>query len=138
MTLSAWVNASASTEFFRPIVGKGDHAYMLRHGSGETFDFFIHSSGAWHQISATAPDALYLDSWVHVVGTFDGSDIKLYINGVLAASEAYSGTMSLAEHDVNIGRNSEVIDRVYEGGIDDVRIYGRGLTDAEVLYLSNH
>ena len=138
VTLSAWVNASASTEFFRPIVGKGDHAYMLRHGSGETFDFFIHSNGAWHQISATAPDALYLDSWVHVVGTFDGSDIKLYINGVLAASEAYSGTMSLAEHDVNIGRNSEVIDRVYEGGIDDVRIYGRGLTDAEVLYLSNH
>lgn len=138
VTLSAWVNASDSTEFYRPIIGKGDHAYMLRHGIGETFDFFIHSNDAWHQISAAVPDALYLGSWNHVTGTFDGTEIRLYVNGVLAATQAVSGTISRAPHEVNIGRNSEVIDRVYHGAIDDVRIYDRALTEAEVLYLSNH
>ena len=138
VTLSAWVNASESTEFFRPIIGKGDHAYMLRHGSGDTFDFFIHSNDAWHQISVLVPDALYLNAWNHVVGTFDGSELKLYVNGVLRTSQAYAGTISVAPHAVNIGRNSEAIDRVYQGSIDDVRLYDRALTEAEVLYLSNH
>ncbi|MCP4452204.1 MAG: LamG domain-containing protein, partial [Planctomycetes bacterium] len=137
LTLSAWVLASEPAESLRPIVGKGDHAYMLRHGSGETFDFFIFSSGAWHQISAAAPDSLHLNSWNHVAGTFDGSQLRLYINGVLSTSQDYAGTISVAEHNVNIGRNSEVIDRVYRGSIDEVRIYNSALTDTEILYLSN-
>ena len=137
ITLSAWVYASEPAESLRPIVGKGDHAYMLRHGSGETFDFFIHSSGAWHQISAPAPEALYASAWIHVAGTFDGSQLRLYVNGVLATSQDYAGTISLADHEVNIGRNSEEIDRVYRGAIDEVRIYNSALTEAEVLYLSN-
>jgi len=137
VTLSAWVNASAPAESHRPIIGKGDHTYMLRHGSGETFDFFFHSNGGWHQISAPVPDSLYLNAWNHVAGSFDGSQIRLYINGVLGASQDYAGAISLATHDVNIGRNSEVIDRAYRGIIDEVRIYNSALTDAEVLYLSN-
>ncbi|NQV36161.1 MAG: discoidin domain-containing protein [Phycisphaeraceae bacterium] len=137
ITLSAWVYAAEPAESLRPIIGKGDHAYMLRHGSGETFDFFIYSSGAWHQISAFAPDSLYQDSWNHIAGTFDGSQLRLYINGMLATSLDYTGTISLADHDVNIGRNSEVIDRVYRGTIDEVRVYNSALTEAEVLYLSN-
>ena len=57
---------------------------------------------------------------------------------MLRSSQAYTGTISVAPHAVNIGRNGEAIDRVYQGTIDDVRLYDRALTEAEVLYLSNH
>ena len=76
-------------------------------------------------------------SWHHVAGTFDGTQLRLYVDGSLADSMDYTGTIATTTYPVNIGRNSQNTDRLYEGAIDEVRIYNRALTEGEILFLAN-
>jgi hypothetical protein len=77
------------------------------------------------------------DKWYHVVGTWDGTTSKLYINGVLDNTETFSGvTVSndykLLELGNHYGTHS------YHGIIDEVRIYDRTLSNDEVKELYNN
>ncbi|MFZ0033784.1 MAG: LamG domain-containing protein, partial [Sedimentisphaerales bacterium] len=70
--------------------------------------------------------------WHHVAGTYDGNEVKLYIDGVLKATTAHSGTIGTNTYNVNIGTNSQYPERLYNGLIDDVRIYDKALSQAEI------
>jgi hypothetical protein len=79
-------------------------------------------------------------TWVHLCGVFDGSVYSLYRNGALAASTSDS-TSPPPNIDTPwaIGARApqpDNLERLMEGEIDDVRIYGRALTDAEVQALA--
>ena len=63
--------------------------------------------------------------WYHIVGTYSGSLIKLYVNGEEQASEACEGDILKREQPLNIGGT-------YKGIIDEVRIYSRALSENEV------
>jgi hypothetical protein len=79
-----------------------------------------------------------MNTWVHLAATEDGTTTKLYRNGVLVASSApHSGSLAAENTNVCIGAgandatlacNSEFVD----ARIDEVRIYGRALTAAEI------
>ena len=71
----------------------------------------------------------------HIVGTFDDTSAKIYINGVLDSSFVLtsSGYRDVDNH-LKIGYEKPgLFERQFEGTIDDVRIYNRALTDTEVL-----
>lgn len=74
------------------------------------------------------------NEWVHVVGTIDGTDIKLYKNGALGQSGT-GGSGSLdSGHNYYVGGitgQSQDMD----GLIDEVRVYDHALTPQEVQYL---
>jgi hypothetical protein len=80
---------------------------------------------------------LPLKKWSSVVGTYDGKLARIYLNGKLAGKIKLQRQCSIANDVGNlyIGDNPE---RAYEGnvpfqgGIDEVRIYNRALTAAEV------
>jgi hypothetical protein len=80
--------------------------------------------GWWHPDSTT----LQKDKWYHVVGTYDGSMQKLYINGVLNASRTRHG-------DLRPGYCIYISHFYYSfaGLIDEVKVYGRALSNLEVL-----
>ncbi len=83
-----------------------------------------------------------LHEWNFVVGTYDGNTIKLYVNGVLMASNnAVTGNMFSSANDIYIGKTQNTEDRPYydytKGKIDDVRIYNRALNQEEILMLYN-
>src|SRR6185295_10030858 len=69
-----------------------------------------------------------LNSWSHVAVTFDGSMLRLYINGVDAGSRAATGTLlpSLPEAGMLGGASA------FAGTIDELRFYRRALSQAEV------
>jgi hypothetical protein len=71
--------------------------------------------------------------WNHVLGSWDGDTIRLYINGVEGASDSYSGNMSWKQ--LQIGRCGHD-DYNLNGRIDDLRIYDRILTNAEINALA--
>lgn len=76
--------------------------------------------------------------WYHVVGTFDGSTIKVYIDGGSpAASTSYSGSIGVSGYPVNIGRGTYDDTRIFDGAINDVGIWDRALTTSEIDYLYN-
>ena len=67
--------------------------------------------------------------WHHVIETYDGTNIRIYIDGVLDVEQAVSINTVL-----NVGRIGANIrgDEFFHGSIDEACIYGRALTDAEV------
>jgi len=125
LTIEAWVKPGVNNTH-GPIVAKGDHQYALKLGmDGTDLEFFIYD-GAW--ITCTCPLPYdWEDNWHHVAGTYDGSTLRVYIDGDLENSCSYTGTIDSSAYPVNIGRNSEHTDRYFNGVIDKVRIYHQAI-----------
>jgi hypothetical protein len=137
ITLSAWVNTSDSGNGEdNPFVAKGDESYAIKHSDSNSIDFFIYDNEDWHTAYSPVYDS-FNGEWYHVAGTYDGNQLKLYINGGLVNSLDYAGSIGTSTYPVNIGRNSQETGRFYEGAIDEVRIYNRALTESEILYLAD-
>jgi hypothetical protein len=68
--------------------------------------------------------------WMHIVLTYDGSEIKLYLNGVLVNSTLYSGALNTNSNDIRLGY-------IYRGYLDEIYIYENSLSDSEILDIYN-
>jgi hypothetical protein len=78
------------------------------------------------------------DTWYHFVGTYNGTNIKSYLNGVQQASESASGNLYNSSDDLTIGGDPD--SSYFDGLISDVRIYDRTLTASDItqLYSEGH
>jgi hypothetical protein len=134
ITLSAWVNTNdAGNGQHNPYVGKGDQTYSIKHASSNTIEFFIYDDG-WHTANVRV-DSSFNGEWHHVLGTYDGSELKTYVDGVLGATVAHQGSIDVQTHNLTIAMNSQETDRFYDGIIDEVKIYNRALSPAEIRFL---
>ena len=77
------------------------------------------------------------NTWYHLVGTYDGTDAKLYINGEVKGTAIGSGNIRVSTTNVYIGQWGDGTAR-FNGLIDEVRIYNRALTAAEISDLYNN
>ena len=80
----------------------------------------------------TAPDPLPLASWVHLVGTFDGEVMRLYVNGEVAASMERPGPVKPNDYPLTLGSYEAGHVAHFVGLLDEVRLYSRALTTDEV------
>lgn len=77
--------------------------------------------------SATALNA---NTWYHVAATYDGANMKIYINGVLDATKAQTGSVnSTGAFNVGYLYNTS---RNFNGKIDEVRVWKRALSQTEI------
>jgi hypothetical protein len=72
--------------------------------------------------------------WTHVVGTYDGKDVKVYIDGVYKGSEYNPGVPDPTTR-VDIGSFADYPD-TWEGTLDDIRFYNRLLSGQEIQLLA--
>ena len=77
------------------------------------------------------------NEWSHVVATWDGSLMKVYINGKLDNSASYTGTIRVGIEPVVIGRRKDNATTYqalcnFDGTMDAVKLYNRALTPSEV------
>ncbi|MFH1014129.1 MAG: LamG-like jellyroll fold domain-containing protein, partial [Thermoplasmatota archaeon] len=81
---------------------------------------------------------LVLDTWQHVAATWDGSNVRFYINGVLDRTQSASITMDEGSNVFMVGHSPDY-NRPYEGFIDELFVYNHTLSDGEIyqLYTSN-
>jgi hypothetical protein len=84
-----------------------------------------------------------LGSWVHVAGTYNGTWLRVYINGVRRGSRAVSGRVDANDYPLAVGANNkpnrDVDDPIHNwmmGSMDDFRLYNRALTKAEIAALA--
>jgi hypothetical protein len=81
--------------------------------------------------------------WVHVAGTWDGAELKLYVNGDPVGSKATSvAIMDDSSLQVDIGAAEKVTSfggraGFFDGMIDEVYVFDRALDDTEVADLFN-
>ncbi len=135
ITAEAWIYPTSNTGAYKVIIGNYNTTnntspqFMLRQQGNDVSFFIGNSSGSY--AAATASNSLTLNSWQHVVGTWDGSVIKVYVNGVLGASTNWAGSMYTTSNAVYIGKNN-FTNEIYQGKIDEVRVWDRALCQGEI------
>ena len=70
-------------------------------------------------------------SWVHIVGTYDGTNTTIYANGVEESQTARTAINVSTDETKYIGKDSNIT-RIYKDQIAQPRIYNRALTADEV------
>ena len=143
ITIEAWVYPD-TLDHGRPIVQKrsagnvGGYTLETTHSSvaGEPangLQFVLWLGSAANQARLVTPaDALTEDVWQHVAATYDGAAMKIYVNGVEVASQAASGTIAATNDPLAIGRNAVIPSFTWDGLLDEVSLYNRALSPAEI------
>ena len=135
ITVSTWVNV-ASQNSYKKIVVKGnsdDLTYYLSQGpSNDGASTYLGIRNASNQSAiASTLDHLPIGTWVHLVGTYNGSTIRLYWNGTEIDNTSHTGLIRTNDQKLSIGAYSNGSE-YFSGSIDDVRIYNRALTATDV------
>ena len=132
MTLEAWVRPS-TTNRWRTVALKeqsGALVYSLySNNSGQRA-----STNLWlgsGEVEARSAASLPTNAWTHLAATYDGAVIRLYVNGALSGSATATGSMPASTGAFRIGGNA-VWDEFFGGLIDDLRLYNRALSAAEI------
>ncbi len=91
--------------------------------------------------NSTQGSTLVVDEWAHIACVYNGANIINYINGVNVGSTPLTGSISYPNSNTEpwrIGRRGDAAPGYFNGKIDEVRIYNRGLNASEIkqLYLS--
>ena len=82
-------------------------------------------------LHADAQQADPVDSWTHVAATYDGTMLRLYVNGTRVSSRAKTGAILKTTDPLWIG-GSRPYGEYFHGLIDEVRVYERALKPSEV------
>jgi hypothetical protein len=129
ITLMAWIQVNVFDQQWQGIVTKGDTSWRLSRSGGDTGHFAC--TGFWPEW-LNGKVSVDNGKWHHVVGVYDGTKLYLYIDGELDISQETSGRISVNDAPVHIGSNSEKEGFLWNGMIDDVRIYSYALTADEI------
>ncbi len=145
-TLSAWVRYTGvqndQTLGRWEILEKADAYWMNVRTNGRLrvggFYGGCSGRGVWQYLDSTR--VIPTGSWVQVVSTYDGSRLRIYVNGKAAGSKAVSGHTCVNTEPLAIGaknhRTKGLLEAFWDGRLDDVRIYNRALTATEVRQLA--
>ena len=126
ITISAWVKSSSLNDTH--FIGNWQNAGVLLYGGGGHPSFYVNGA------SAAGSNNVADGSWHHWVGTYDGTNISLYIDGVLAGTGTSSGNINDCSSGFGIGK--AFYHSFLTGEIDEVGIWNRALNsyEAHMLY----
>lgn len=139
LTLSAWVNMQSISESYNTIFDKPNtshsnpfYDFHMRFNSSTSLRcyFVVGSFSETDQLAVTVPSVL--NRWVHVAGTFDGSTIACYTEGVQRGTKTNVGSITYHNTDLYIGSFKNVTTGNFDDLLDDVRIYNRAWTPDEI------
>ncbi|MHC4345458.1 MAG: LamG domain-containing protein, partial [Planctomycetota bacterium] len=156
VSVLTWIKYSDEQDNAR-VVTKGsadsNDTYQLEVNSDDSVAFYIRDGNdddpcghVGYSAQSDIEMARDEDEWTHVAGTFDGNTIKCYINGELVAESDDANVPAIPylcqdTNDLGIGNRPDANElehnkEAFKGTIDDVRIYDRGLSQAEVAWLA--
>jgi hypothetical protein len=136
VTLEAWVNPRA--------LGGWRSVLMKERVGGLSYSLYADNAvdgaqPAGTMFFGTLPDqsvrgtsALPLNVWTHLAVTYDGTVMRLYVNGVEVATQPQSGSLAATARPFRIGGNAVWSDEFFSGQIDDVRVYSRALSAGDI------
>ncbi|MBM4076350.1 MAG: hypothetical protein FJ267_12010, partial [Planctomycetes bacterium] len=136
ITVEAWINRTSHVGQFDPIVKKAGEGTAIEHGYTLEFDgndvlFYVYVDGiGWTGSQrATVP----LGTWTHVAGVYDGSVIRLFVNGTQVGTDVSApGSIVPSGNPLKIGGDPYDSARHFHGLIDDVRIHNQALSGSEL------
>ena len=139
ISIEAWIKADSwgANSWENVIVSKdgwasGNQGYVLRAGANGTLSFNFAGVGAWYEVTSTP--VMALNKWYHVAGTYDGTTLRIYINGEEVNTFAYNGTINNGTYDLHIGRAAFTNggNRYFDGMIDEVRVWSQAIPQSSI------
>ncbi|MBF0286862.1 MAG: Ig-like domain-containing protein [SAR324 cluster bacterium] len=135
ITVTAWVKpADLTTNTYYTIVRKETQYLLAFQNNGSYLTFGLNDNASYEADASISSGSFTDGSWHFVAGSYDGTTLKVYNDGVLIGSTVASTTINTSTNPLQIGGYS-VNTELFNGAIDDVRIYNRALTDVEILNL---
>jgi prenyltransferase beta subunit len=132
LTLEAWVKFTG-IQTQNTIIGKGGGSadYQLRvapSGGQPRFMFRLRSINLYSSTAVTP------DTWYHVAATYDGSAMKIYVNGVLEKTYNFTGGIPAISEPLGIGANfaSGAWKNFFSGVIDEAAVHNTALDAATI------
>jgi len=138
ITLEAWIYPTSwRTNIYEgSIISKeiatGNGGYILRCGASGKLSFALGIGTTFVELNTTT-NVLTLNQWQHVAGTYDGTTMRIYLNGVEIGNKAQTGPINVSSNRVEIGRNFAYTSRYFTGRIDEVRIFNTALSGPTIL-----
>ena len=137
ITIEAWINPSAFTDYDAIVTN-----FEWRDASnrqGWSFRVMANGKLVWRAVLSndylyyiTSNSAMEANNWYHVVLTHDENYTRLYINGSLDKKESPGGTIVNSGKALKIGYDDFASDRVFNGIIDEVRIWDVALSQDQL------
>jgi len=136
MTLEAWVRRTANEPDFGTIAGKTTNTswtdgYGLFWYQGK-LRFFVNN---WNNATSFVEVDVPSETWTHVAATYDGANLRLFVNGVQAAAKPYATPIN---HSTTapfaIGSAND--NYRWTGGIDEVRLWSTARSASQILAAS--
>ncbi|WP_049629128.1 tandem-95 repeat protein [Cellvibrio sp. pealriver] len=143
MTITLWAHPTELKEWGRFFdFGNGassDNIIIARNGNSQFFYYEAYNGSSTIKVNGATP--IKLNEWHYYTVTVEGADsatpgrTRIYVDGVLDADQMGNVPLNLTRINNYIGK-SNWGDPYYKGYIDELRIYKRALTAAEVLALA--
>jgi hypothetical protein len=137
ISVSFWVKVTITANYWNYFIAGNDFGvYYDNSTTPPTIKFSISLDTIGTNSASTQVST---DAWTHIVGTYDGSDIKIYKNSMLQATRHWTGyPMADPARDLTIGEYPPF--GALTSTVDEVRIYDKVLSDAEIqaLYWVNN
>ena len=146
LTVEAWVYPTKNSGV-QTIVSKLSSAqaygYKLTSDNGWSNVFFhlYFNTGNLNIVSEVALTPTMLNSWHHIAATYDGTNMKIFIDGIEAKSVSQTGNIKTNTNDLVIGaqrsssgNNDSDFTNYFEGSLDEVRIWNVARSAAQINY----
>jgi concanavalin A-like lectin/glucanase superfamily protein len=148
VTVSAYVRRQGSPGIWRYILGKGASAcmassYALYSGPAGGLMFYISGAGANYIQSPDAGTGVWDGQWHHVIGTYDGARVRLFVDG----AEVGTGTDATTPISYTTLDSSSLLMGTYagcasmfdyDGDIDEAKVFTRALAPADFKLASGY
>ncbi len=139
ITLEAWINPSQwkNNSWEGVIISKDqfgdgtDHGYVLRCGNNGQVDLVL-GNGSWHELYSPQ-NLMKLNEWNHIAGTYDGTRMKIFINGEEVVRKYDSFSIKGTKKHLFIGSSPADNSRSFNGKIDEVRVWEKARTGEEII-----
>jgi len=136
-TIAMWLNMNTPADRGRQILGKfsylGSGYYVFMYSGENRISFGFHGGGS---VWISKSNDITYNQWQYIAVTLDGNIMKVYLNGTLNSMRNDVGTVGTDTIDLTIGGYvpAYVVGNKF---IDEVRIYNRALSDAEIQAIYN-
>ena len=141
ITIAAWLKPrKTGTQYVvkKARINATDGYELSLSGNGRAFvRFNQESSGNTYRVDSQSFYPNDGKTWMHIAATYDGQEIKLYVDGLLETSSTAQGlVIATNENKLSIGAQDDGM-YPYDGIIDQVHIYGYALTATDIQDLVN-
>lgn len=137
-SLSLWVRPDFVTGMDRTLLAKTvgtsaqDHIWSMTFVGASALRFRLRTGPTTTELT-TAPSSVFGGAWYHIVGSYDGAMMRIYLNGALMAETAAAGALGFHPQAPASMAATSTGSAPFSGWIDDVRLYDQGLSQSEVI-----